>query len=157
MASDKAPKIPAIRHALIQAEKLCDKKFDYIVDLPVTSPLRTPKDIVEAFKLFIKKRAKILVSGSPCKKNPYFNMVEKKNFKIRLIKRRGKNFFRRQDAPKVYDLNDSIFIWKKKTLLNKNNIFSDKTILFTMPNQRSIDIDNKTDFKIVEFFLKKNK
>ena len=45
LATDKSSKIPAIQHALIKAEEYYKQKFDTIVDLDVTSPLRNVSDI----------------------------------------------------------------------------------------------------------------
>jgi len=160
MALDKSPKIPAVKHALIQAEKFYNKKFEVIVELDATSPLRKVKDIINAYKFFIKKKANVLVTGSKSKKNPYFNMVEvidkKKMRGLKRIKEHKKNIFRRQDAPQVYDCNASIYIWNRKSLMNFKSFMNKKTVLYEMPESRSIDIDSKLDLQIVEFLLRKN-
>jgi len=160
MALDKSPKIPAVKHALIQAEKYYNKKFEFIVELDATSPLRKVKDIINAYKFFIKKKANILVTGSKSKKNPYFNMVDvidkKKMRGLKRIKKLKKNIFRRQDAPQVYDCNASIYIWNRKSLMNFKSFMNKKTVLYEMPESRSIDIDSKLDLQIVEFLLRKN-
>ena len=62
---------------------------------------------------------------------------------------------RRQDAPKIYDMNASIYLWKRKFLMKSDNLFSKKTMYYLMPVNRSIDIDNINDFKLVKFYLKK--
>ena len=82
-------------------------------------------------------------------------MVENRNSKIRLIKENN-NILRRQDTPKTYDLNASIYIWKRKTLVEKKTIFNSKTCIYEMPFIRSIDIDSLDDFKIVNLLIKKN-
>ena len=63
---------------------------------------------------------------------------------------------RRQDAPKVFDLNASIYIWKRKDLLKSKRLINKRTVFYQMPYIRSIDIDDKFDFKIVEYILKHN-
>ena len=83
-------------------------------------------------------------------------MVEIKNKKISLIKGK-KNIVRRQSAPIVYDMNASIYIWRRQSLLKKNTLFSKKTSLYLMPEARSIDIDSNLDFKLVEYLLKTKK
>ena len=59
----------------------------------------------------------------------------------------------RQFAPKVYDMNASIYIWDRKTLLRSNTVFQKKTSIYLMSDERSLDIDNSFDFKLVEFLL----
>ena len=114
LSLDTSKKDSAIRHALFQAETFYNKKFEIIIDLDVTSPLRKTSDILKAYKFFIKQKANILFSGCKSKKNPYFNMIEIVNNKAQIAKKLKKNIYRRQDAPKTYDFNASIYIWKKK-------------------------------------------
>ena len=61
---------------------------------------------------------------------------------------------RRQDAPEVYEMNASIYIWKRDAILNNDTLFSNKTSLHIMPEERSIDIDSELDWKFVEYIMK---
>ncbi len=157
LSTNKSSKILAIKHALIESEKYYDKKFKYIVDLDITSPLRKVEDIVRAYKVFIKKKGNILISGTKSKKNPYFNIVEIVNKKVQKVKNVKKIFSARQDVPITYDMNASIYIWNRKTLVNSQSLYHDKTVFYEMPENRSIDIDSKLDFKLVQFLMKKGK
>jgi len=154
LSTDTAGKIPVIRNVLIEAEKFYKKKFDIIVDLDITSPLRNVSDIKNALKHFINTNADNLITGCPSKKNPYFNMVEVINGKVQVIKKLEKRITRRQDAPETYEMNASIYIWKRKVLLSSEELFTDKTSLYVMKENQSIDIDNENDLNIVEFLLK---
>ena len=62
----------------------------------------------------------------------------------------------RQNAPTVYDINASIYIWTRKALTNKKSFFSKNTGIYVMPRVRSVDIDDKDDWNLVNFYLKKN-
>ena len=151
LASDKAPKIPVIRHAFLESEKYYEHEFDILVDLDVTSPLRNVVDINGAYEQFIKEDAEILITASHCRKNPYFNMVEKVNGRVRKVKELEPPPTRRQDAPRVYDMNASIYIWKRQALLESDILFTEKTSLYIMPEERSVDIDTQLDWDFVEF------
>ena len=155
LALDTSPKVPAIKHALAQAEKLYNKKFETIVELEATSPLRKIEDILKAYKFFVKKKANMLITGCKSRKNPYYNMFEIVNNKLKKIKKFKKNIYRRQDAPITYHSNGSLFIWNRKSLINFKSFFTKKTVFYEMPENRSIDIDSKLDFQLVEFLLKK--
>lgn len=159
LSSDRAPKIPAIRHAFKMSEKFFKKQFDVCVDLDVTSPLRSVKDIKDSFNMF--KRKKIfnnLFTVNKSRRNPYFNMVELKNSKVRYVKNGLNQINSRQQSPAVYDLNASIYIWKRSHLLKSNKLVNSKTGIFVMPESRSIDIDHYLDLKIVRsLFNRKNK
>ena len=153
LSSDNAPKLPVIQHALKEAEREYGYKFDVLVDLDATSPLRNVSDIIDAYDKFINEKANILISASPARKNPYFNMVELNNGKVDLVKKVNVQPTRRQDAPKVYDMNASIYIWRRNTLLNGNSLFSEKTCLYVMPEDRSVDIDTEFDWQFVEYLI----
>ena len=68
LALTTSPKVPVIKHALLQAEKFYNKKFEIIVELDATSPLRKIEDILNAYKFFVKKKANILFAGCKSKK-----------------------------------------------------------------------------------------
>lgn len=153
LAKDYSPKIPVIRHCLIEMEKRHKKKYDLIFDLDVTSPLRKIYDLKKALNKMITNKSDNLFSVCLSKRNPYFNAVEFKKNKIKPIKNLMKQITSRQNAPLVYDMNASIYIWKRKTLLNSNTVFQKRTSIYIMPEERSIDIDTPLDFKIVEFLL----
>ncbi len=154
---DKAAKMPVIRHAIIEAEKKFNIKYDYICDLDVTSPLRKVSDIKNAYKKFISSKQDMLISGNKARKNPYFNMIQKsKSNIIKLVKKPKKYFVRTQDAPIVYELNASIYFWKREACFKQKGPFCKKTFFYEMPYDRSIDIDSITDFKMVELFGKNN-
>tara|TARA_B100000780_G_C20947599_1_gene377991 strand:+ start:88 stop:792 length:705 start_codon:yes stop_codon:yes gene_type:complete len=157
LSNDYAPKIPSIRDALLKSEIKFKKKFDICIDLDVTSPLRNVKDIKDALKLFLKKKqTENLFSVSEARKNPYYNMVEIKNKKVSLIKKLDKkNYFnRRQSAPKVFDMNASIYIWKRSRLIRSDKLFSRNTDIYIMPQSRSIDIDSYFDLNLIKYFFK---
>ena len=157
LSLNSSQKVPVIRHAFLQAEKFYNKKFETIIDLDVTSPLRKIEDILNAYNFFIKQKGNILLTGCKSKKNPYFNMIEIVNNKAQIAKKLKKNIYRRQDAPKTYDFNASIYIWKRKSLINFKSFYTNKTVFYEMPESRSIDIDSELDFRLVEFLLKKEK
>ena len=155
MASDTAGKLDVIKDAFKRSEEYYSKTFDYLIDLDATAPLRDVDDIINSFKQFKENNNDNLITAMPSRRSPYFNLVEQdKNGKVYLSKNLDSAIVRRQDAPKSYDMNASIYIWKRDIILNENSIFLEKTGLYVMPEERSIDIDNELDFKFVEFLMK---
>lgn len=155
LATDKSAKLDVLKHALNEVEKTYHQKFDVIFDLDVTSPLRNTKDIKKAYKFFKKKNASKLITATHSRKNPFFNQVMIKNNNVQLVKKSKNLIVRRQSAPKIYDMNASIYIFKRQTLIRSKEIFPNNTVVYLMPEERSVDIDNKLDFQIVEMLLKK--
>jgi CMP-N,N'-diacetyllegionaminic acid synthase len=156
LATDTSPKIPVLQHAVRYLEKEENDRYDLIVDLDPTSPLRTVEDIENCVNKMIEKNPNVVFSVTPAHKNPYFNMVEEKDGKVYLCKKLDEPITRRQDAPKVYAMNASIYVYKKDFLLNTDSVFSNNTMAVVMPEERSIDIDRPIDFEFVEFLMKRN-
>ena len=155
LSNDRAAKMPVIKHAILEAEKKFNYKFDYICDLDVTSPLRKIDDIRKAFKKFKISKQDMLISGNKARKNPFFNMVQKnRKSSLKLVIKPKKYYVRTQDAPLVYELNASIYFWKRESCFKQKGPFCKKTLFYEMPYERSIDIDTLSDFKLVEFFGK---
>ena len=153
-ATDTAPKIPAIRHALLESERHFGKRYDYVVDLDATAPLRLISDLVEALQQFEREGYDALITAMPARRSPYFNLVEQgDNGCVDLSKKLDRPISRRQDSPKCFDMNASFDIWKREVLLKSDTLFTGNTGLYVMPEDRSIDIDCELDWRIVELLM----
>lgn len=156
MATDSAPKLPAIRHCLATAERELAKQFSVFVDLDATSPLRTPEDIAGAVALLEERGVSSVITGAPARRSPYFNLVELDDRGVaRLSKPLGRPILRRQDAPRCYDMNASIYVWRRNVFMADPAVFYDDTLLFEMPETRSIDIDSELDWDMVELLMQR--
>jgi CMP-N-acetylneuraminic acid synthetase len=156
LASDIAPKIPAIRHCCIAVEQVTEQ-FDYIADLDCTVPYRLVSDITGAFALIERRNASSLISGTAARKIPYFNLVEMTaDGFVRISKSAQPPLVRRQDAPDCFDMNASIHIWRRSTLFSSDDRLQSDTVLFEMPFERSIDIDTELEFELNEFLMKRD-
>lgn len=156
LASDTAAKIPAIRHCLQEAERLAGFRCDVLVDLDATSPLRNTDDVKAAVALLETSGAKNVITGAPARRSPYFNLVEiGENGVARLSKSLPQAIVRRQDAPRCYDMNASIYVWRRDAFIDDPAVFYDDTQLYEMPEDRSHDIDTELDFAWVEFLMQR--
>lgn len=156
LASDAAPKIPAIRHCAKEVEKISNIQFDTFADLDCTSPLRTVKDVVDAVELLEKKGYDNIFSVTPARRSPYFDVVElDENERVVPCKKALKEITRRQDTPPTYDLNASIYVWNRDTLMNSDSLYNGKTGLFIMPNERSVEIDGELEFLFAQFLMER--
>lgn len=156
LATDISPKLPVIQHCAREIELISNKKYDIFVDLDATSPLREPEDIVNAVNLLNESNASNVITGMPARRSPYFNLVEvTEEGQVQLSKKMDYEVVRRQDAPKCYDMNASIYVWTREALFTGQSLFQPSTRLYVMPEERSIDIDSELDFEIVEYLMKK--
>ena len=91
----------------------------------------------------------MLFTATESSRNPYFNMIKKEKNKISLIcNKKNKKYFRRQDAPKCFDLCTVCFIFKPDYVLKNDNLYSGKTDFIKVSKYTSLDIDTKFDLKI---------
>lgn len=156
LATDTAAKLPVIRHCVEEAERISGKRFDVVVDLDATSPLRLVADIQGAVDMLEREKISNVITAAPARRSPYFNLVELgEDGVVRLSKPPEKPIVRRQDSPKCFDMNASIYVWQRAALFDYPTVFNADTQLFVMPEDRSTDIDNELDFEIVEFLMRK--
>jgi len=155
LAKDDSLTVDAIKHAIKILKK--NKYFpDIIVLLQPTSPLRNTEDIEKSVELFLNNECKSVISVCEYKESPYWSLTIEENYAKPVF---GWDYFfkRSQDLPKIYTLNGAIFITTVKNLFKYNGFFNDKIIIYIMPADRSIDIDEEIDFKFAELLLKKGK
>jgi CMP-N,N'-diacetyllegionaminic acid synthase len=160
LATDSAGKIDTINDLLLYEELLLNNKFDYLLDLDITSPLRTFEDIEHAlFSLIKKPEAENLFSVNPAARNPYFNMVEENsNGFYSLVKTNpDATVMTRQSAPRVFDLNAS-FYWYRRSFFEKGfkTAVTEKSIIYIM-NHICFDLDHPVDFLFMEYLIQNDK
>lgn len=158
LANDTVAKIPAIRHCMLQAEKAQGTRFDICVDLAVTSPLRLPHDICDAVDLLVRNPGSNVVSACEAQSSPYFNLVEETSEGYATLSKKPANeVVRRQDAPSVFELNGSVYGWHRESLLKTASVIEDRTIIYKMPHERSLDIDTPFDWELVTHVLSRSR
>ena len=84
-------------------------------------------------------------------------MVERNNELVVLSKNIDPVPISRQSSPEVFDMNASIYIWKREILLKNAKLITNNTGFFEMPEDRSYDIDSELDWEVVEMIMKKKK
>jgi CMP-N,N'-diacetyllegionaminic acid synthase len=160
LATDQAGKIDTIRDLLRFEEEVTKNRYEYILDLDVTSPLRNIYDIQESFNIISKnKKAETLFSVNPANRNPYFNMVEENRHGFYSLVKTNLNgsLMTRQSAPKVFDLNAS-FYWYKRSFFESDSKtpITQNSLIYEMPHV-CFDLDHRIDFDFMEYLLLNNK
>lgn len=157
LANDTAGKLDAITDVKNYAEKENNSKYEFVIDLDVTSPLRTIKDLDYSIDLlFDNKDAVNLFSVSPANRNPYFNMVEEQPNGFYSLCKTGQ-FLTRQSAPKVYDMNASFYIFKNIFFeQNHKTVITNRSIIYEVPHL-CFDLDHPIDFEIMSYLLENKK
>lgn len=159
LGSDTAGKIDVIFDLLKFEENKNKTNFEIILDLDVTSPLRTIDDLEDAYNLFLDNSyALTLFSVNPSNRSPYFNMVEKNNAGFyELSKKLDSTILTRQSAPSVYDLNASFYFYRRNFFnLNSKTPITSQSLIFEMKHI-CFDLDHPLDFEFLDYLLSNNK
>lgn len=151
LAGDRVPKVAVILDSLNKAEALFSCAFDMVVDLDITSPLRTVQDVFNAIE---RKRQRpevdVVYSVVPSRRNPFFNMVKEENgFFCKAI---PSSFTTRQEAPSFYDMNASIYAYSPKALRQKEQatFFNSNCDAVEMKDTGILDIDSEEDYELMQ-------
>lgn len=149
LASDSASSRDVIIHAINYYESI-GKYFDLVVLLQPTSPFRKVDDLKKMLDIW-NQNIDLLVSVKEPHDSPYFNVFEE-NGDGYLTKSKDLDITRRQDAPKVFAINGSLYLFNIKSL-KANKINQIKK--YTMENPiYSIDIDTPFDWMLCETVVK---
>jgi CMP-N,N'-diacetyllegionaminic acid synthase len=152
LSTDEATTQDVLLHCLDFYEKK-GVLYEYILLLQPTSPFREKKHL-EDILMANKEECDMIVSVKETESNPYYVLFEENKSGL-LEKSKKGNFTRRQDCPKVYEYNGSMYLINAKSLKNTLITNFKKIRKYEMHSKYSIDIDNQLDFDFAEFLINK--
>ncbi|MDA3614364.1 acylneuraminate cytidylyltransferase family protein [Polluticaenibacter yanchengensis] len=153
ISGDTASSNVVILHAL-DFLKTQGRTFKYTLLLQPTSPYRQAKHINELLAMIDSKESfEMILSVKETESNPYFVLYEEEGGLLQRSKKG--NFTRRQDCPKVWEANGSLYLFDNEILAEKRDIYllNKKKLVMDDP-LLSIDLDTPTDWQIAELLLK---
>ncbi|MBQ4093484.1 MAG: acylneuraminate cytidylyltransferase family protein [Oscillospiraceae bacterium] len=151
LGGDTVPKMAVFQDSLARMEQKNGYTYDYVMDLDITSPLRTAADVQNAYAAKAERDDLDLVfSVTHSRRNPYFNMVRDCGDHVEKVIESP--YTARQQAPAIYDLNASIYVFSRDFLAeNKTGILWDGKIgVSQMMDTAVLDIDSEEDFLLME-------
>lgn len=136
-----------IEHALEQIPG-----FDWVMILQPTSPFRNSFDISECLKKSIDNNTSC-VSACPTTENPSYMFFEQNGEFAPVM---GWKYLskRRQDFPPFIIPNGAIYACRIDDFLKHKTFYFPGMVFYTMPEERSIDIDTQMDWDSAESYLK---
>ncbi|WP_368757130.1 acylneuraminate cytidylyltransferase family protein [Enterococcus avium] len=155
LATDTVGKIEVIRDSFLQLDD-SEKPFDLVVDLDLTSPLREVSDLenlIDAHSYSEDEDKDVYFSVVPARRNPYFNMVKNINGKVTIVN--PSEYTSRQQAPKVFEMNASMYSFRPDFLIGNSYIFNGVCGIIEMKDYLILDIDSEEDFEWLEFLFPK--
>ena len=155
LAGDRVPKVAVILDCLNRAKEKFGVNYDVVLDLDITSPLRTVEDIKHAIERKASRSdVDVVYSVAPSRRNPYFNMVKEENgFFCKAI---PSNFTTRQEVPAFYDMNASIYAYSPIALQTKEHatFFNSNCDAIVMVDTGILDIDSEEDYELMQVIAK---
>jgi N-acylneuraminate cytidylyltransferase/CMP-N,N'-diacetyllegionaminic acid synthase len=138
---------------VLEVERASSRIFKTVVDLDATSPLRELGDIAGAVELLESTGADSVITGAEAHRSPYFNLVERDSETGVVSVSKPNGVLRRQDVPRAFDMNASVYVWNRDKLVAQPMVFFPTTLLYEMPPERSLDIDSEFDFTVVNWLM----
>lgn len=150
LANDTSSSFDAIKHAISSSTQ----RYDYVVLLQPTSPLRNEKNINAAIELLEQKKADAIISVCEMEHSPLWSNTLPDNGAMNNFLREELINQRSQDLPKHYRLNGAIYICKTEELLKEGSFFIKENIFsYIMDTEHSVDIDSSSDFSFAQWMM----
>lgn len=151
LASDTAKTMDAVLYTLRRlAEE--GKEYDYVVLLQPTSPLRRSEDIEGAVGLALETGEDVVAVSEVADSPILMRTCDEGGRLTPLLP--GSSTVRRQDMPKYYRVNGSIYV-NRVSALSEETSLNDNPVGYIMPRECSVDIDESVDFAVAEYFLRR--
>ena len=152
LAGDIVSKTDVIRDTVKEMEREYGVKYDIVLDLDITSPLRTAQDINGTISaLRANESADVAFSLTSARRSPYFNMVKLKDDGSyeTVVK---SDYVTRQQTPTCFDMNASIYAYRNEFITDENTkrVFDGKAAGYQMMDTAVLDIDSEEDFDLME-------
>lgn len=129
--------IDAIEHALEQV----GGRWDYVVLLQPTSPLRTPADIDRAIRLCDETGAPAVIGVSPLPKPvAFYGRVDAE----------GRYSPGGVDLERTVVVNGAVYVGRPEVLMRDRTFQSEGALAYQMPFERSWDVDTPAEFAVCE-------
>jgi D-3-phosphoglycerate dehydrogenase / 2-oxoglutarate reductase len=160
LAGDTVWSRDALKHAVLESEKIFEKEYDYVIELPCIAPLRNEVHIQESYAMLSENKSDSVTSVAQMgDKHP----VRMKRIVDGLLKDFTTEFpegegSRRQDLEPCYIRNGAIYAMTRDCIVNKFSRHGDSCRPYIMDDESSVNIDAMIDFKLAEIIIdEKNK
>lgn len=148
LAGDAVGKIAVINDCLLKMEDRKQRRYDMVVDLDITSPLRTVDDIERLIKCQMNTQADVTTSVTTSRRNPYFNQVRKTGHGYKKVI--ASNYTARQQAPEIFDMNASLYAYNPSFLGSGKGVLDGYCECIEMYDTGILDLDHENDFELME-------
>jgi CMP-N-acetylneuraminic acid synthetase len=155
LATDEAPGLPVIQHAVKFVEEEEGAPVDWVLILQPTAPFRNADDISESLRLAREGGCDSVISVTRVLAEHPILMKKIENGRLLPYCIEEKEGTRRQDYdPPAYIRNGAIYLTRRDVLMEGDSIWGEVIQPYVMPEERSYDIDSERDFRLVELVMR---
>ncbi len=156
ISNNSTKDIDVLIHGLVKTEKIDKKKYDVVVFLQPTSPLRTPNQVLNCIKLLIKNNYDSVwsVSETPGKFHPFKQLKINKHDTLKYYLSEGNKMLPRQQLKQSYHVNGIAYVLTRECILDQKTRLGNKTGAFLI-REKYVNIDTNYDLIEVRNFIEK--
>ena len=157
LSKDNTTSVASLQHAVKFMEKKNEIKYDYVIEIMCTNPLKKVVDIDSCIKKIIRTKADTVIAVHQLYDHHPLRIKKIVNDKIVDFCLKEKLETRRQDLkPNAYIRSGSIYAIKRDHLMRENKRYgSVNSRPYVLPPERAINIDNEIDVIVAERLLLK--
>lgn len=148
LAGDSIGKIAVINDCLMKMKERNSCIYDMVIDLDITSPLRTVEDLEKVIALQCEKNADVVTTVATARRNPYFNQVKRTDHGVKKVI--DSTYTARQQAPEIFDMNASIYAYRPDFLQAGKGVLDGYCEIVEMYDTGILDLDHENDFELME-------
>lgn len=152
LAGDSIGKIAVIKDCLLKMKERKNTDYDMVIDLDITSPLRTVDDLEKVVEVHDKTKADVTTTVAAARRNPYFNQVKRTSHGVKKVI--DSNYTARQQAPEIFDMNASIYAYRPEYLYMDKGVLDGYCEIVEMYDTGILDLDHENDFELMEVIAK---
>jgi CMP-N-acetylneuraminic acid synthetase len=151
LSSDTALAVDVIKHAITHEEKRLQIRFDYVVMLQPTTPLKLTEDIDGAIQKLIQTGCESIVTMVDVGANHPARMYKIDNDKLVAVMDEGIAMRPRQELPPIYIRNGAVYAFRREVIDKYNALLGNDVRPYVMPIERSVNIDSHIDLYLAEY------
>lgn len=155
LATDTVKSLPVMQHTIDFCERQENRKYDFVVLFEPTAPTRIVEDVNRCVEIAVANNADSVVGFCEAGHMHPVRAIKIVNGRVEPFCMPEPEGLRRQDQEKVYYRNGSVYVFKRDSLMEKNSLWGEVCMPYVMPPERSVNIDEETDFLAAEYWLNK--
>lgn len=156
LAEDQTPMWPVLRHALAHVESHDGTRYDELLLLDPTSPIREVADVSRALdRLSRSPEAAGIIGVSQPDSNPIWHCVVERDGWMADLFEAGSRYECRQEVPAVYQINGCLYIWRAGFVRRETESWrrGGRHVMYDIPSARAVSIDTLEQFQRAELLV----